>query len=149
MFVTKTSRFTTIGFALLFAICIVGSARADQPGFTTIDIPGASSTLADGINPQGDIVGTYARNDLTGFHGYLLSKGAFTTIDVPGAIGFTQAHGINPRGDILGEYGDGTGRLHGFLLSQGASPLSTSPARPPPSPLESTPKAISSGPITT
>ena len=55
-------------------------------------------------------------DDTTGTHGFLLSKGVFTPIDVPGAT-LTFASGINPRGDIVGLYSDATG-THGFLLSK-------------------------------
>jgi len=44
-----------------------------------------------------------------------LSKGVFTTIDVPGARS-TDATGINAEGDIVGTYGKNTG--YGFLLSK-------------------------------
>jgi hypothetical protein len=39
-------------------------------------------------------VGAYGT--ASGAHGFLLSKGAFTTIDVPGAS-YTEARGINPK----------------------------------------------------
>jgi probable HAF family extracellular repeat protein len=88
-----------------------------QQKFTTIDVPGATLTIAFGINPRGDIVGLYL--DTSGNeHGFLLSNGTFTTIDVPGAIS-TNALGINPRGDIVGGYGDTSINFHGFLLSKG------------------------------
>jgi len=61
-------------------------------------------------------VGTYY--NATGGHGFLLSKGAFTTIDVPGAS-LTYVSGINPDGDIVGQYVNATGD-HSFLLSKGA-----------------------------
>jgi hypothetical protein len=68
------------------------------------------------INPQGDIAGSYI--DSSGnTHGFVLSKGKFTTIDVPGAV-LTEASGINPRGDIVGDYIDSSGNDHGFLLSK-------------------------------
>ena len=83
--------------------------------FTSIDFPGASSTIAFGINPGGDIVGRY---DIAGVtHGFLLSRGEFTSIDFPGAS-LTQARTINPRDDIVGRY-DVAGVRHGFLLSRG------------------------------
>jgi hypothetical protein len=37
--------------------------------FTSIDFPGATSTAASGINPRGDIVGTYTAGGIT--HGFL------------------------------------------------------------------------------
>lgn len=48
-----------------------------------------------------------------GSHGFLLSKGGFTTIDVPGASFGARVRGINIQGDIVGDtFG------HGFLLSK-------------------------------
>jgi len=79
MLVTRTSRLTILGLALLFEIFMVSSSRADQPRFTTIDVPGASFTYASGINPAGVIVGF---SNASG-HGFLLSEGAFTTIAAP------------------------------------------------------------------
>jgi probable HAF family extracellular repeat protein len=49
--------------------------------FTTIDVPGATTTNARGINDSGQVVGTYV--DSTGTHGFLYTDGSFTTIDVP------------------------------------------------------------------
>ena len=80
--------------------------------FTPIDVPGASQTLAFGINPSGQIVGFYS--DSTGQHGFLYDRGVFTPIDVPGASQ-TLALGITPSGQIVGYYFDSTGNTHGFL----------------------------------
>ena len=52
--------------------------------FTQIDVPGAIFTIATDINPQGEIVGFYLDSSFN-LHGFLLSNGVFTTIDVPGA----------------------------------------------------------------
>src|SRR5438105_14065196 len=66
--------------------------------FTTIDVPGAVLTNAQGINLQGDIVGGY--NDAAGVqHGYLLSGVRFRLIDFPGARS-TLARRINAGGAI-------------------------------------------------
>jgi probable HAF family extracellular repeat protein len=89
-------------------------AQAASFAFTPLDVPGAISTEARGINPRGQIVGIYA--DSTGEHGFLYDRGVFTTIEVPGASG-TQAFGINPRGQIVGLYFDSTGGQHGFLAT--------------------------------
>jgi len=69
----------------------------------------ARRTAIGGINPGGDIVGVYT--DAVGKqHGFLLSGGQFTTIDVPGAlVGATGtlptiARGINPSGKIVGQF---------------------------------------------
>jgi uncharacterized membrane protein len=101
--------------------------------FTTLDFPGAvasgfacgppygGGTTALGINPLGDIVGSYCGTDGND-HGFLLSNGNFRTVNFPGAT-FTFANGINPEGEIGGGYqlaADGT--YHGFVLgSSGVS----------------------------
>jgi uncharacterized membrane protein len=60
-------------------------------------------------------VGRYG--NATGGHGFLLSKGAFTTIpDFPGASA-TGAQGINAEGNIVGFYSNGA-VFHGFRLSK-------------------------------
>ena len=45
-----------------------------QGKFTSVDIPGATSTEANGLDPHGNVVGRYVTSD--GYtHGYFLSKG--------------------------------------------------------------------------
>jgi uncharacterized membrane protein len=85
--------------------------------FEWIDVPGAMGTRAFGINPSGDIVGSYT--DATGTHGFVRSGGVFTPINYPGAE-TTEAWGINPRGDVIGRYTlAGVAGVRGFLLSHG------------------------------
>ncbi|MGO9123746.1 MAG: hypothetical protein ACLP6G_02540, partial [Terriglobales bacterium] len=70
------------------------------------------------INDLGQIVGTYV--DSSGLvHGFELSSGKVTTIDVPfaGAIG-TYPEAINNSGQIVGSWSDG-GVLQGFTLIGG------------------------------
>jgi parallel beta-helix repeat protein len=96
--------------------------------YATIDYPDPKSfaSLADGINDAGDIVGQY--NSLgdpqqpfgRGMRGFLLSKGVFTSIEIPGAI-TTQSRGINSAGDVVGYFMDANQRVHGFLLKRGAT----------------------------
>jgi len=77
--------------------------------FSSVDVPGASNTIATGINARGVIVGIYydsAGNE----HGFLLKNGNFSTVDVPGSlVGVsgtlqTEANGINDGGAIVGDY---------------------------------------------
>ena len=86
---------------------------------TSIDVPGATNTLALDINAAGAIVGRYLSANRT--HGFLRGPGGdLSTIDVPSAS-FTAAVSINDRGDIVGQYAlptAPTGR-HGFLLKDG------------------------------
>jgi uncharacterized membrane protein len=89
--------------------------RSDAFVFTSIDVPAATFTNAQGINPQGDIVGFYGNSQ--GTHGFLLSDGTFTSIDYPGAA-YTDARGINGRGDIVGAYRmprEPAVNFHGYL----------------------------------
>jgi hypothetical protein len=41
----------------------------ESDGYTSIDVPGASDTVGQGINDRGDIVGQYASNGVS--HGFL------------------------------------------------------------------------------
>ena len=114
-----------------------GFVRDARGTFTAIDFPGANATTVQGINNSGDVVGTYVVLNPTTFavavHGYVLSQGVFTTIDVPfdGATA-TLVSGINQQGqiagsyttdpatlvDLLGEGGPGVAPYpHGFLRS--------------------------------
>jgi len=70
--------------------------------------------VAIDINAEGDVVGRYNTPDGKG-HGYLLRKGRFTTIDVPGSV-LSLATGINSKGAIVGKYMTVDGKFHGFLL---------------------------------
>jgi len=97
-----------------FMFAIAPKAAAGAPSFKIIDFPGAPFTIAIDINFNGQIVGRY--NDANGAHGYLLSKGSYTTIDFPGAQSY--ALGINWQGDIVGLYFDGN-KQHGYLFSGG------------------------------
>jgi hypothetical protein len=97
------------------------ASYAQQFNYSTIDVPCSSApptscpngmarqTVAESINPAGEIVGGFT--DGVGVqHGFLLSRGQFTKIDVPGelvgATGSlpTNATGINPAGDIAGSF---------------------------------------------
>ncbi|MGP0105015.1 cadherin-like domain-containing protein [Rhodoblastus sp.] len=95
--------------------------------FTTIDEPqaGTTFTVANGINDQGQIVGTYSGGTPDGF---LDDGGTFTTIDDPAATSGTQALGINNAGQIVGVSqvsGNGQIVVRGFLYSDGAyTPIS-------------------------
>jgi probable HAF family extracellular repeat protein len=104
------------GRLLKLAMCafaVLGGAEtlwADiQYTFTNIDVPGAASTYAYGINNSGQVVGNYLVHNIDD-HGFLYSAGNFTTIDFAGAY-ITQPYGINDRGEIVGFTAD----FHAFL----------------------------------
>ena len=82
-------------------------------------MPGSTATSVIGINDRGEAAGTYV--DAAGDrHGFVLSGGVYTTLDVPAADGFTVAQGINNAGQVAGLYRDEDGTSHGFVLYKGA-----------------------------
>ena len=64
----------------------------------SFDVPGAAAplgTVGIGINDHGDVVGDYV-DSAGNRHGFVRSKGDYTTLDVPDAV-LTVAEGINNR----------------------------------------------------
>jgi hypothetical protein len=93
----------------------------DTPAYKlrTFGFPGAASSFATDINNRGQILGFYSLTDpaayagsFGGVRGFLLSEGAFTTIDVPGAT-WTLPIAINEAEEIVGHcyYQDGRGMM--------------------------------------
>ena len=93
--------------------------------FTPLGNPAGQPVSLDtgGINERGDVVGAYCGGAPpcliapTGTHGFLVSSGSFTPIDIPGALS-TATAGINARGDIVGGYSSDGKAFHGFLLTR-------------------------------
>jgi probable HAF family extracellular repeat protein len=105
---------------------IVGSVRGfgrfdpssgyvfDGSSYNLVNVPGAYSTQALGINSAGQVVGTYSTSRFGLGPGFVLSGGNYTTLNAPGAA-FTVANGINVDGQIV-IYSQPGGS---FLLSDG------------------------------
>ena len=91
--------------------------------FTSVEIPSAVETWAEGVNDNGDIVGEYL-DSKSAAHGFTLISGSYATIDFPHAAG-TVANEINDSGQIAGYYAgqDSTVDLQGSL----ATPVSPAP----------------------
>jgi streptogramin lyase len=103
---------------------IVNNTSGTAPGgpsdrftVTPIDVLGARSPLAIGINPAGEVVGPYAAADDT-THGLLPGRGTLTTPAFPGAVS-ADAHPIDARGDVVGAHTRADGTTHGYLPSRG------------------------------
>jgi uncharacterized membrane protein len=103
---------------------VTGDASVQAKGsqYITIDVPNAACTAPGdgtslyGINPRGDVVGFYTdANEV--LHAFLLSRGQYSTIDVPGSL-FSVAFAIAPDGEIVGSNADSSG-FHGFLYDRG------------------------------
>src|SRR5271167_1569050 len=99
-----------------------GFLRSPEGKFATFDAPGADTnandfngTLPNGINDAGAITGEYL-DASGGNHGFLRSpEGAFTTFDVTGTIGATNAIALNLEAAIVGYYVDSSGVTQAFL----------------------------------
>jgi len=109
---------TTMRINLTCAIMLLGTVLTAPPvaisgnyTFTQIDVPGADSTFAGGINDTGQIVGSFSSNFA---HGFLKDGVSFTQIDFPNAT--TRAQGINNKGQIVGQFYDHDTGGHGFLM---------------------------------
>jgi uncharacterized membrane protein len=114
----KTARLNT-ELATVQAQSADGSEEQSTETFATVDVPGATVTIALDVNAEGVIVGRYATAGQT--HGFLLSPaGELMTIDFPGAS-FTVAASLNDRRDIVGQYAlpSAPTQRHGFLLKDG------------------------------
>lgn len=91
--------------------------------FSSIDVPGAASTVTSGINNVGQIVGFYSNTsgiaqDSGTEQGFLLSGGTFNPINFPGATA-TEAAGLNDVSQIVGVLNPYLSGESGFLLSGG------------------------------
>lgn len=104
-----------VALGLLLLLGVPGLARA-QYDFTPIDVPKAAATYANG-NSTHEIVGEFDDED-GNTHGFVLSKGAFTQFDAPGADGYTSVNGINGKGDRSGIY-FANDRFYGYFWSKG------------------------------
>jgi YD repeat-containing protein len=95
-----------------------GFVRDRRGRFATIDRPGAKATAVTGINERGQLVGASSAAGpaelFTSPEAFLLSKGVYTGVKVPGALA-TSANVIDNHGQIAGAYLDGRGRIHGFV----------------------------------
>jgi hypothetical protein len=117
---SPTLGLTTVLVAVLTGALSAQVALAQNNGraLSSIDPEESVDTRAFGISPTGDIVGLYITpNGRT--HGFLFSRGTYSTIDVPGSIR-TNALAINVLGEIVGRYDTPDNVAHGYLLSNGA-----------------------------
>jgi hypothetical protein len=87
--------------------------------FIDLAVPGASSTLALGVNARGEVVGQYTPSSnpqaLDGFT--WTPQHGFTTVDDPHGMGTTTINGVNDRGQLVGFYVDGAGNTDGFIAT--------------------------------
>ncbi len=116
-----TSKIEVVGIAGQDGILArVSGKKTVTETYKAVNYPHAAQQGGtQGVNDLGQIVGVYV--DGSGVnHGYELSGGKFTTLDVPftGAIA-TFAYGINNSGEIVGGWIDSGQNGHGFTLTGG------------------------------
>jgi uncharacterized membrane protein len=109
----------------LFSLSLAVASAAGAQTFTPIDVPGASTVTAAGINRKGQIVGSYLAPNRFGYpSSFLLDRATITRLDVPGAVS-TVARAINDGGQIVGTYvlpgdpGSDPKKDRGFLYDRG------------------------------
>lgn len=118
----------TIAYGLNNVGQIVGSYadNGGQHGFLyyvpsatwgSFDLPGATATLAIGINDFGTITFEWVNASFV-YSGAILKGGNYTILNVPG-MAQSKARGINLRGQIVMNCQDSAGVWHGFLYTGG------------------------------
>lgn len=108
---------------------IVGFYRQSGAGFlgflkvdntvTPLDVPGAvGGTIAWGLNDTDVVVGTATLelSGLAGVRGFVYTGGAYTLIQVPGALA-TELYAISNNGTLGGRYLTADGVSHGVILT--------------------------------
>ncbi len=79
--------------------------------FIDLAVPGASSTMALGVNDHDEVVGIYTvgSGSAAAMHGFTWTPGrGFITFDDPHGVGTTTINGVNNAGDLVGFYVDAT-----------------------------------------
>jgi len=87
---------------------------------TELAVPGASATMALGVNNFEEVVGTYmvGSGSSAQMHGFTWQPGrGFSSIDDPHGIGTTTINGVNDFGQLVGFYVDAAGNTDGFLAT--------------------------------
>ena len=97
---------------------INGFIKLAGGAFHTIAVPGATETVALGINDNDTVVGAYIDGTSgTEIHGFIWRIGGSLTtmVDDPNADGISYIDGVNNEGDIVGAYIDSHADFDGFL----------------------------------
>ena len=113
--------------------CIAGfgtNAAGNTEGFLRrlngqvihLNVPGATTTQATGVNNHNEVVGNYTvvigsgSTATTMTYGFVWTlRSGFKTINDPNGIGATTVNGVNDRGALVGFYTDSTGNTDGFV----------------------------------
>ena len=87
---------------------------------TDLAVPGASSTMALGVNNYDEVVGVYTvgSGSSAQMHGFTwTAQHGFSTVDDPHGMGTTTINGVNDFGQVVGFYVDANGNTDGFVAT--------------------------------
>lgn len=110
-------------YFLLAVLLSLTSASFAQFSYAPINVPGAVSTEARGINNNGEIVGFYKTVACTDYDikvpncatkGFKYVNGTYVKLMVPNSVS-TAILGVNDYGDLVGFYKKSDGTTHGFI----------------------------------
>jgi hypothetical protein len=87
--------------------------------FIDLAVPGASSTMALGVNNLDEVVGVYVpSNNSQALDGFTWTpQHGFSTVDDPNGLGTTTINGVNDLGQVVGFYVDAAGNTDGFVAT--------------------------------
>lgn len=106
------------GFATNAGGAIEGFAKLADGRTVHLDVPGATTTQALGINDGDEVVGDYmvGTGSSATTAGFVWAPGfGFETINDPNGVGATTINGVNDRGTIVGFYTDSSGNTDGLV----------------------------------
>jgi len=95
-----------------------GYLRMPNGKVVHLNVPGATTTQAFGINDGDEVVGSYTVG--TGMSatttGFIWAPGfGFQSINDPNGVGATMINGVNDRGTLVGFYTDSNGNTDGLV----------------------------------
>jgi hypothetical protein len=108
------------GFYVNSAGTTDGFLKTHHGQFIDLAVPGASSTMALGVNNYDEVVGVYmvGTGSNAQLHGFTWTRGGgFHTVDDPHGIGTTTINGVNDHGQLVGFYVDSAGNTDGLLAT--------------------------------
>jgi probable HAF family extracellular repeat protein len=115
---SKTHSLGLLGLTTAAILLLAGMSQAQRIRYSTFRVPGASFTLAIGVDNAGDIVGYY--NDKGHTEGFLYSGGTVTNLDDPkGMQGGTVPMAINTARQVVGYYYTSAIQTYAFLYVNG------------------------------
>jgi hypothetical protein len=96
-----------------------GFLKVRNQTFISLAVPGASSTMALGVNNNDEVVGVFVpSSNASALEGFTwTTQHGFTTVNDPNGATATTINGVNDRGDLVGFYVDANGNTDGFLAT--------------------------------